>query len=164
MELVDQILQLPWAFVWLPGLAFFGLFGSVFWLTRSRGPIQTDPPAIDVQSDTAAKVELKGKEQRTMHRRQGNPVAVHVAPPEDHGKPAVGSVLDRSVGGLRLAVFDELAVGTVIAVHPVHADALVPWVELEVRSCRPSVEIPGQFEIGCQYVKSPPYSIQLLFG
>jgi hypothetical protein len=52
----------------------------------------------------------------------------------------------------------------VIAVHPVHADALVPWVELEVRSCRPSVEIPGQFEIGCQYVKSPPYSIQLLFG
>jgi hypothetical protein len=37
-------------------------------------------------------------------------------------------------------------------------------VDLEVRSCKASQELPGQFEVGCQYVKSPPYSIQLLFG
>ena len=44
------------------------------------------------------------------------------------------------------------------------AEEMVPWVEIEVRSCRASKEFPGQFEAGCQYVKSPPYSIQLLFG
>ena len=139
--------------------------GTVYWLVKPVAQVAA-PPAIDVQSDQAApgEKEKKGKEQRNMHRRQGNPIEVHVAPPEDKTHPGVGSVMDRSVGGLRLALFGELAVGTVIAVHPVHADAIVPWVELEVRSCKPSTEMPGQFEVGCQYVKSPPYSIQLLFG
>jgi hypothetical protein len=106
----------------------------------------------------------KPKDQRGMHRRHGNPVEVHVGTPENKKNTTLGSVLDRSVGGVRLAVFSEVEVGTVMSIKPVHADAMVPWVDVEVRSCRRSVEIPDQFEVGCQYVKSPPYSIQLLFG
>jgi hypothetical protein len=163
---LEQILLLPLAYIWLPGLSFLVVVGTVYWLVKPPMPRIVEPPAIDVQSDhaTVGEKEKKGKEQRNMHRRQGNPVEVHIAPPDDKTKPEVGSVMDRSVGGLRLAVFHELAIGTVIAVHPVHADAIVPWVDLEVRSCKPSTEMPGQFEVGCQYVKSPPYSIQLLFG
>ncbi len=100
-----------------------------------------------------------------MFRRQGNPVEVHVAFPVDQKKePQFGSVLDRSMGGMRLAMFHEVEVGTVVSVRPIHVDDIVPWVELEIRSCRLSEEMPGRYEVGCQYVKSPPYSIQLLFG
>jgi hypothetical protein len=99
-----------------------------------------------------------------MCRRQGNPIAVHVGAPEDKKNLQVGSVLDRSMGGMRLALFQQVEVGTVLSVKPTNAQDIVPWVDLEVRSCRPSTEMPDQFEIGCQYVKSPPYSIQLLFG
>jgi hypothetical protein len=61
-------------------------------------------------------------------------------------------------------LYTEVDIGMLIAIRPVLCETIVPWVDLEVRSCRPSVEIPGRFEVGCQYVKSPPYSIQLLFG
>jgi hypothetical protein len=162
----EQILNLPFAYIWLPGVPFLIVVGTVYWLVKPPPAPGVEPPAIDVQSDKASpgEKEKKAKEQRNMQRRQGNPVQVHIAPPEDKKNPRLGSVLDRSVGGMRLAVFDEIAIGVVIAVHPLHAGEIVPWVELEVRSCRPSTEMPGQFEIGCQYVKSPPYSIQLLFG
>ena len=82
---------------------------------------------------------------------------------DDKSNPSIGSVIDRSVGGMRLALFYEVDVGTVLSIKPLRCDDIVPWVELEVRSCRPSVEMPGHFDVGCQYVKSPPYSIQLLF-
>ena len=160
----ESILQLPFAFLWLPGLAFVIVAGPIYWLSKSAS-YAVRAPAIEVKSDTAAPVpKATPKDRRSMHRRQGNPVEVHVAPPGDKKSPGVGSVLDRAVGGMRLALVDEVAVGTVLAVHPVHADAMVPWVELEVRSCVPSTEMPDKFEIGCRYVKSPPYSIQLLFG
>jgi hypothetical protein len=63
-----------------------------------------------------------------------------------------------------LALYHEVEVGAVLSIRPVHAENMVPWVDVEVRSCKVSLEIPGSFEVGCQYVKSPPYSIQLLFG
>ena len=78
--------------------------------------------------------------------------------------PEVGSVIDRSMGGMRLALFGEVESGTVLSIRPVNADEMVPWVDIEIRSCKTSTEMPGLFEVGCQYVKSPPYSIQLLFG
>ena len=65
---------------------------------------------------------------------------------------------------MRLALFYPVTDGTILSIRPVNADEIVPWIDLEVRSCRASDEMPGHFEIGCQYVKSPPYSLQLLFG
>ena len=65
---------------------------------------------------------------------------------------------------MRLALYQPLDVGAILSIRPTKADDIVPWIEIEIRSCRPSTEMPDHFEIGCQYVKSPPYSIQLLFG
>jgi hypothetical protein len=158
----EQILQLPYAYIWLPGAVFFLVVAAVYWLTRSA-PVMAEiaaeaPPVQPLMTP-------KPKDQRGTARRQGNTVEVHVAVAgEEKERPRVGSVLDRSMGGMRLALYHEVKVGTVVRVRPVHVDDIVPWVELEIRSCRPSVEMPEQFEVGCQYVKSPPYSIQLLFG
>ena len=160
MNQLEQIFQLPGAYIWLPALAFVLVVGAIYWMTRPA------PQLAQVDEAPAVKpvVTQKPKDQRTMHRRQGNPVEVHIAAPDKKDERSIGSVLDRSVGGMRLAVFNTLEVGTVVSIRPVHADSIVPWVDVEVRSCRPSVEMPDQFEVGCQYVKSPPYSIQLLFG
>jgi hypothetical protein len=51
--------------------------------------------------------------------------------------------------------------GTVLSVRPTSAEDIVPWVDLEVCVCRPADEC---FELGCRFVKTPPYSILLLFG
>ncbi len=163
MGVLEQFLHLPYAYAWLPGLVFLAVVGAVYWLTRPA-PQLLDAVIAEVQTTPAADQAPKPKNQRNMHRRQGNPVEVFVALPEDKSDPGIGSVLDRSVGGMRLALYGEVDIGTLLAIRPTHADDIVPWIDLEVRSCKPSTEMPGQFEIGCQYVKSPPYSIQLLFG
>jgi hypothetical protein len=159
--IVDSILHLPYAFIWLPGLVFLAIVGGVYWFTR---PAQQLAPVEEAETVVPITIASKPKDLRGASRRQGNTVEVHVARPEQKEDPDVGSVLDRSMGGMRLALFSEVEAGTVLAIRPVHADAMVPWVEIEIRSCKVSKEIPGQFEVGCQYVKSPPYSIQLLFG
>jgi hypothetical protein len=157
--ILQQFLQLPYLYLWLPGLVFVVVAAGFYWLTRPAptpaGAATPSPPAVE---------SVKPPEQRGAFRRQGNPVQVHVGSPDNKNDTEIGSVLDRSVGGMKLALFAEMPIGTVISIHPVHADAIVPWIDLEIRSCRPSEEMPGQFDIGCQYVKSPPYSIQLLFG
>jgi hypothetical protein len=161
---VEQVLNWPYAVFWVPGLVFFAIVGSIFWLMRREARLAMAPAA---QADDHAVKPLivhSPAEQRIAFRRQGNPVPIHVAAPDDKTNPETGCVLDRSVGGMRLALYHEVAPGVVLSIRPVHADNIVPWVDLEVRSCRISAEMSGQFEVGCQYVKSPPYSIQLLFG
>ena len=154
---LEQIFQLPYAFAWLPALVFFTVVGGLFWLTRSSIEVAAEKTQV-------TSVKAKASEQRGTFRRQGNTVEVHVAKPEDKKDPEIGSVLDRSMGGMRLALYHEVEVGVVLSIRPTSADNIVPWVDVEVRSCKPSTEMPDHFEVGCQYVKSPPYSIQLLFG
>lgn len=163
MNQLDQILQLPFAYVWLPTLVFGLVAATVYWLWRPA-PVVAEPAAPAVATPPSAPLAVKKPELRGTSRRQGNPVEVHVAAPDNKKNPGVGSVLDRSMGGMRLALFHEATIGAVVSIRPIQASEMVPWIDLEIRSCKPSSEMPGQFEVGCQYVKSPPYSIQLLFG
>jgi hypothetical protein len=158
---LEQIMHLPYVVFWLPGLVFVAVAGGLYWLSRPS-PVYAEAAApMAVAPPLAAP---KPKDQRESSRRQGNTVQVHIAAPADKKDPGIGNVLDRSMGGVRLALYHEVEVGAVLSIRPVHAENMVPWVDVEVRSCKVSLEIPGSFEVGCQYVKSPPYSIQLLFG
>jgi hypothetical protein len=165
MHLLEQLINCAQTYPLFPSLVFVAMVVGLYLLLR---PKEAPEPLVTVttapEAPTAPPPPAKPKEQRAITRRHGNPVEVYVAPPEDKKNPGIGSLLDRSMGGMRLALFHEVDIGTILAVHPIRADEMVPWVELEVRSCKPSTEMPGQFEVGCQYVKSPPYSIQLLFG
>jgi len=49
---------------------------------------------------------------------------------------------------------DPLPVDTELVVRPVKAEQMVPWMEVAVRSCRPSPDRLG-YELGCCFVKSP---------
>src|SRR5205807_67771 len=72
-----------------------------------------------------------------------------------------GWVLDRSVGGLCLDLSAAFPEGTRLSLFPTQAPGMTPWTEVEVRSCRQKKD---GYEVGCQFVKTPPWSILLLFG
>jgi hypothetical protein len=151
----------------LPVLVFLTIAGGFCWALRPGVHAAGDEMADETESEPAAASFLlkeKPTNQRAASRRVGNPIEVYVAAPEGKKNPSTGSVLDRSLGGLRLAVYQETPVGLVLSVRPVEAESMVPWVDIQVRSCKVSQEMPGLYEVGCEYVKSPPYSIQLLFG
>jgi PilZ domain len=97
---------------------------------------------------------------RTSLRREGT-VEVLVQSPAFTGGEAPAYVVDRSTGGLRLALATGLATGTALQVRAKHAPDTTPWVTVLVRSCRPS---EGHFELGCEFEKTPPWNVLLLFG
>jgi hypothetical protein len=100
------------------------------------------------------------EDKRAAPRRQGKPVAVLIAV-EGTAEPRRGTVLDRSVGGLRLAVGSPLDVGAVVNLRVAHAVETIPWVPVEVKNCR---QTPNGWEAGCQFLQTPPASVMWLFG
>jgi hypothetical protein len=106
-------------------------------------------------------VHGSASEQRKAYRRSGNPVELLIALHGNKKTPCRGWVTDRSVGGLCVESPAEVAPGTVLEVLPANAPAMTPWIEIEVRSCR---LIDQGWQLGCQFVRQPPWSILLLFG
>jgi len=100
-------------------------------------------------------------ELRKSMRREGNPTEIFLAKPDNKNKPSRGWVLDRSLGGLYIAVGEEFKPGTKLAVLPANAPPMTPWVDIEVRSCR---ELKEGYGLGCQFLKTPNWSVLLMFG
>ena len=94
-------------------------------------------------------------------RRDGPPVKVVLSSPSFRSKTDTGYVLDRSTGGLRVAMRLAMAPGSTMQVRAANAPDTVPWVTLIVRNCRNA----GQhYELGCEFDKTPPWNVLLLFG
>src|SRR4051794_40974871 len=81
VTLLDPLLHLPYAYIWLPGLVFLAIVGSVYWFTRTTQQLVPAEAAAPPPSATIA-LPAKPKDQRVANRRQGNTVEVHVAPPD----------------------------------------------------------------------------------
>ncbi len=104
--------------------------------------------------------EPAASDRRRRPRRGGNPAPVYV-----HGldgeRLLPGHVLDRSVGGLRLAVPKPVPVGAVLRVRAWHAPEDAPWAAAQVRWIQESV---GRWELGCAFTEALPLRTLLLFG
>lgn len=119
------------------------------------------PPKLKKSGDTAGAVGGTAGNRRSSLRRDGQAVEVVVQSAAFKGGSAGGYVVDRSTGGLRLALAAGLAAGTALQVRTTHAPDTIPWVTVVVRSCRPSDD---HFELGCEFEKTPPWNVLLLFG
>lgn len=106
-------------------------------------------------------VHGSASEQRRAWRRGGNPVPVLIKIPTQKDPGWRGWVFDRSVGGLGLVVENAFEPGAQLSVLPEKAPQSMPWIDIEVKSCRPGED---GFELGCKFVKTPPWSVLLLFG
>jgi hypothetical protein len=100
-------------------------------------------------------------DRRAALRREGQPVRVLVAMSSLRHGAHEGYVLDRSTGGLKLALRISAAVGNTLQVRAANAPDNVGFVAVVVRSCRQNGD---HFEIGCEFEKTPPWNVLLLFG
>ena len=135
---------------------------TIHFLTRSRPqPHQEAPKERPKDPDYDPFVQGSASEHRKAYRRTGNPVEVWVRNPATGLAPVRGHVLNRSTGGLCLGLEAMIAEGIVLEVRPANAPPITPWVEVEVRSCRHTND---GWEAGCQFVRTPPWALLLMFG
>jgi hypothetical protein len=141
------------------GVAALAIVGGRRLFSRAGPPAEVVPVTALPEPDPY----LHGSptEQRRAARRKGG--VIHVLLSDQHAKaaPSSGYVVNRSLGGLCLAVKETAAPGTILTVRTVNAPEVTPWIELRVCSCRQTRE---GWELGCQFVRVPPTGLLLLFG
>ena len=135
-----------------------GVLSAVQYFLRHRRPPEPPPASLD---NTDPFVDGSASEQRIAFRRKGNAIDVVMNHPAVGGRHIEGVVIDRSVGGLCLLVDRALPVETNMTIRPLNASQIVPWTEVTVKSCR---ESDVGYEVGCQFVKIPPWPVLMLFG
>jgi hypothetical protein len=141
-------------------VAGLGVVGALHYLIRPR--LRLVPPVKTPKQEPGDPfVHGSPTEQRKAFRREGNPVEVLIVQIASGAVQGEGFVIDRCVGGLGLFVEQPLEVGKHLNVRPTNAPPITPWVEIIVKSCRASN--PG-YEVGCQFVRTPPWAILLMFG
>ncbi len=101
-----------------------------------------------------------GDARRRSIRRGGPPTAIRVAraPTADPEGTAEGLVLDRSEGGLCVAVERPVRAGDMVYLRAAPDSS---WVGVVVRHCR---DCGGYFLLGCQYPDGLPLADRLQFG
>ncbi len=140
-------------------------------VNRRRG---LDPTKFSAQTaDSVARVLEREKaarwappeqsfaDRRGAVRRDGQPVQVVVASTTFRHGTEEGYVLDRSTGGLRIALPVAIAPGSTLQVRATNAPDTVGFVTVIVRNCRKNSDF---FEVGCEFERTPPWNVLLLFG
>jgi PilZ domain len=141
-------------------VAGLGVVGLIHYLIRPRiaAKVAVAPAAAEAHDPF-----LKGSvgELRKSFRRQGCPVEVLAVNQQTNAAPFKAYVVNRSVGGLGLLLENPIAPETPMTVRPINAPQIAPWIEVVVKSCR---ESNVGWEVGCQFVKTPPWALLLMFG
>jgi hypothetical protein len=150
------------------GVCVCGLIAFIS-LRLSRKPPPPPPTPLQILIEELA-AECKTKQipegtllgRRQAERRSDNCVAVLVSDFEARAEPFTAYVLDRSSGGLGLAMSELVQVGDVLSVRAVLPGANAPWVQVRVIYRNP---LGATFaRVGCQFVTPPSWSVLLFFG
>ena len=105
--------------------------------------------------------EGTGADRRTTVRREGQAVSVILNSAVFRNKSESAFVVDRSTGGLKIICSKPVTEGSTLQVRAENAPDNIPWVTVVVRSCR---ESDDRYELGCEFEKTPPWNVLLLFG
>jgi hypothetical protein len=141
------------------GAALLAIAGLHFF---SRGRSAQAPPSPSgPQPEFDPFVQGSATEQRKAYRRAGNPIEVLLRTPGTGQEPKRGWVVNRSTGGLRLDVDQLVEEESVLEVRPSNAPPITPWVEVKVKDCRRTTD---GWHLGCQFVRTPPWALLLMFG
>lgn len=127
------------------------------------GPVVL-PSAHAASADWEAPHPLARHDERRRSIRRGGlptPILVVDAKGGKRAKATEAYVLDRSTGGLRLAMERAFPAGSSLLAKPGNAPDGFEWVKLVVRNCR---EVGDYFELGCQFESDLELSRLLMFG
>jgi hypothetical protein len=145
------------------GLACAGLALMIARIASgSRKPTLPPPqaPAKETSSHPLRFEPPSYRERRAYVRRADRPTKILISDANAKAEPFPGLVHNRSMGGLRLTVPRALEENSILSVRAADADNSA-WVQVEVKWCQPRGE---SWDLGCQFVRTPPYSQLLLFG
>jgi hypothetical protein len=124
-----------------------------------RPPPPATPTADPYQADPFTHGSASDK--RRALRRRGSSVTVMISDAAGTAPPWQGIVANRSVGGLQLEIDRSVPVGAVLSVRPAQAPSIVPWIQVEIRHCQ---KTGTTWQVGCQFLRTPPANILWLFG
>jgi hypothetical protein len=142
-------------------LVSLAAFGLVVGLIQVTGRRRSDKDPEDLEPAEDRYVNKGPPEKRVAYRRERNPVQVAIAA-ECLGTDTVyGVVLDRTTDGVSLSVTREIYAGSVLTIRPANVSPMAPSLQVQVRHCHQS---GTEWVVGCQWVKSPPYAVLLMFG
>jgi len=140
-------------------------------LGRRRQPAHEFRPPVTLPSSTglgstdweSPLPSSRHDERRRSIRRTGLPTPILVVDPKDgkRARAAEAYVLDRSSGGLRLALEKPYGVGLTLLARPSNAPDDFQWVRVTVKNCR---EVGDYFEVGCQFESELELNRLLMFG
>ncbi len=137
------------------GLALIMGRAYLRWRLRPPPPPRESAPSPDPFTHGSA------TNRRAALRRKGGQIKVLVSDAEARQDPCEGWVLDRSMGGLRISISQEIAVDSILRIRPHEAPIETPWIQVQVTNCSKKEEY---WEIGCKFERTPPYSVLLMFG
>lgn len=153
------------------GLVAFLVLTFLFIRHRRRTDPPPDPAGVGSSATKFAVDEEKVMnweppeqsyaDRRGAIRREGAPVRVVLSSPSFRNGVNDGFVVDRSTGGLRILMQTAMAPGSTLGVKAANAPDTVGFVTVIVRSCRKSTD---HYEVGCEFEKTPPWNVLLLFG
>jgi hypothetical protein len=152
------------------GLCAILVLTYLFFKKRKPVPVELDVAALTAPSSrvideekaaTWAPPEQSYADRRGAVRRDGAPVRVLISSSTFRNGVNDGYVVDRSTGGLRILLQTAMAPGSTLQVKAINAPDTVGFVTVIVRSCRKNTD---HFELGCEFEKTPPWNVLLLFG
>jgi hypothetical protein len=118
------------------------------------------PPPVATTKDWETS-DSSFADRRSNLRREGPAVKILVTSPSFKNTVEGGYVLDRSTGGMRIALNMAMTPGSTMQVRANNAPDSTPWVTIIVRNCRNA----GQhYELGVEFDQTPPWNVLLLFG
>ncbi|MFO0938502.1 MAG: PilZ domain-containing protein [Gemmataceae bacterium] len=144
------------------GVACVIVISVGIWMGISAQRRKQFPVIVRPEAETWSPPEGTGADRRSTVRREGQAVPVLLNSAALRNQPLNAYVIDRSTGGLKIVSTTQVPGGTTMQVRAENAPDSIPWVTVIVRSCR--VATGNGFELGCEFEKTPPWSILLLFG
>jgi hypothetical protein len=144
------------------GLAVAGL--SLFVCrTWQRSRHAAWPPQTDETGSTPADPFEEGSasERRTAARRAGRHVRVYISDAKAESPSFEGWVIDRSLGGVCVTLGRQVPPDTILSIRAYNAADTIPWTQVRVLRCQSQ---GTHFQIGCQFLRTPPWNAMMLFG
>jgi hypothetical protein len=150
--------------VWIAISAALGVILVFLMLGRRPARVcnrEVVPPAETAEEWAPPPVDRQDERRRSL-RRAGLPTPLHIVDPKTRRRrPAEAYVLDRSTGGLRVAIEKPFSIGDRLQAKPMNAPDDYEWVNLVVRNCK---ETGDYFELGCQFDSELELNRLLMFG
>lgn len=136
---------------------------GLFWVGRRKTKVKEQAP-LEAAVGSVADPFVQGpqSDRRQSPRRSGQSIKITIQFVNDPKTVFEGYVMDRSMGGLRLLLERPLTLNQMLNVRSTDAPQTVTWVQVQVRRM---LQLPDKsYEVGCQFVRTPPWAVLLTFG